>query len=156
MWSALFSLTNGLAIIGWLALLVLPRAALVRTAVMYAGVALLCLIYLVCFALFVTGSADPVWATGAGAVRPGFGSIPAVRALFMSDLGVVIGWTHYLAFDLFTGLWIASDADNKGFSRLTQVPFLVTTLLAGPIGLFLWLALRERRARTVARAGGGR
>jgi len=156
MWDLLFRLTNGLALLAWIALLVLPRAALVRTAVMYAGVALLCLVYLACFTLFVTGSADPVWAAQSGAVKPGFGSIVEVRALFMSDLGVVIGWTHYLAFDLFTGLWIASDADHKGFSRITQIPFLLATFLAGPIGLLSWLLLRERRARAMARADGGR
>jgi hypothetical protein len=59
----------------------------------------------------------------------------------------VIGWTHYLAFDLFTGLWIARDADNKGFSRVAQVPILFATLMAGPVGLLIWLVLREPAAR---------
>ena len=65
----------------------------------------------------------------------------------MSEGGIVIGWTHYLAFDLFVGLWIARDADDKGFSRLVQLPFLLVTLLAGPIGLGSWLLVRETRAR---------
>ena len=78
-------------------------------------------------------------------------SIGGVRAFFASDGGVVIGWTHYLAFDLFTGLWIARDADNKGFSRVVQAPFLLVTLLVGPIGLFAWLMMRERRARATGR-----
>ncbi|MDE2412836.1 MAG: DUF4281 domain-containing protein [Sphingomonadales bacterium] len=156
MWSALFTFTNGLAVVAWLALLLLPRIALVRSAIMFAGVALLCLIYAVCFGLVVSGNLDPVVAAGAGAVKPGFGSIPAVRAIFASDGGVVIGWTHYLAFDLFTGLWIASDADNKGYGRVIQAPFLAATFIAGPIGLLFWLLVRERRARAVARAGGGR
>ncbi|MBS0482211.1 MAG: DUF4281 domain-containing protein [Proteobacteria bacterium] len=156
MWPALFTFTNGLAIVAWLALLLLPRIALVRSAIMFAGVALLCLIYTVCFALVVSGSVDPVVTAGAGAVKSGFGSIPEVRAIFASDGGVVIGWTHYLAFDLFTGLWIAADADNKGYGRLIQVPFLAATFIAGPIGLFFWLLVRERRARAVARAAGAR
>jgi len=62
----------------------------------------------------------------------------------------VLGWTHYLAFDLFIGQWIARDADNKGFNRLVQLPFLFLTLMAGPIGLLLWLVVRERRARAQA------
>ena len=61
----------------------------------------------------------------------------------------MLGWTHYLAFDLFTGLWIARDADNKAFGRLVQAPVLVLTFLAGPLGLLIWLVLRERRARTM-------
>ena len=59
---------------------------------------------------------------------------------------MVIGWTHYLAFDLFTGMWIARDADNKGFSRVVQFPFLFLTLMVGPVGLLAWLIVRERRA----------
>ncbi len=81
-----------------------------------------------------------------------FWSIAEIRGLFTSDGGIVIGWTHYLAFDLFVGLWIAKDADNKRFSRLVQLPFLFATLMAGPIGLFAWLATREARARRAAKA----
>jgi hypothetical protein len=64
---------------------------------------------------------------------------------------VVLGWTHYLAFDLFIGQWIAKDADHKGFSRIAQAPVLLLTLFAGPIGLLIWLIIRERRARAAAR-----
>ncbi|MFM5916056.1 MAG: ABA4-like family protein [Novosphingobium sp.] len=145
MWSALFTFTNMLAIAGWLLLAAAPRKRAVRSLTMYLGVALLCLIYTVCFALFLSGAVDPVRVPGAG--EPGFGSIAGVRALFASDGGVVIGWTHYLAFDLFTGMWIASDADNKGFGRVVQLPVLFATFMAGPVGLLAWLILRERRAR---------
>ena len=145
MWNALFSATNLLAIAGWLLLAAAPRKPAVRSLIMYVGVALLCLTYTVCFALFLSGAVDPVAVPGAG--EPGFGSIDGVRALFASDGGVVIGWTHYLAFDLFTGMWIASDADNKHFGRLVQLPVLFMTFMAGPVGLLSWLILRERRAR---------
>ena len=55
-----------------------------------------------------------------------------------------------LVWDEFIGQWIARDADNKGFNRLVQLPFLFLTLMAGPIGLLLWLVVRERRARAQA------
>ncbi|MFC0590613.1 ABA4-like family protein [Novosphingobium aquiterrae] len=155
MWQTLFSLTNVVAVLGWTALLVLPRAALVRSAIMFAGVGLLCLVYVVLFALLISGSVDPAAVAGSDGGMKSY-SIAGIRGLFLSDGGIVLGWTHYLAFDLFTGLWIASDADNKGYSRFTQAPFLVATFLAGPIGLFFWLLIRERRARAVARAAGGR
>ncbi len=149
MWPLLFSLTNAMALAGWVVLVFLPRKPLALSAVLYLGVALLCLIYAVCFALFLTGSVDPGALPGAG--EPGFGSIAAVRALFMSDAGVVIGWTHYLAFDLFTGMWIARDADAKGFGRVLQVPFLAATFIAGPVGLLGWLFVREPAARAMAK-----
>lgn len=145
MWDGLFGLVNALAIGGWVVLAFLPRKPLAHSAVLFLGVGLLCLIYAVCFALFLSGSVDVGQQPGGG--EPGMGSIEAVRALFMSDAGVVIGWTHYLAFDLFTGLWIARDADAKGFSRPWQLPFLAMTFIAGPIGLLAWLAVRERRTR---------
>ena len=149
MWSALFTFTNGLAVIGWLLLAFAPRKPLVHSAILYLGVALLCLIYFVVFVLVVGGLVDPAKVAGAG--QAGFGSIAGVRAFFASDGGVVIGWTHYLAFDLFTGLWIARDADHKHFARWLQVPFLFVTFMAGPIGLFCWLIMRERRARAIGR-----
>ena len=149
MWSAVFAATNLLAVAGWLLLAAAPRKPAVHSLIMYLGVAVLCLTYTVAFALFLSGAADPVRVAGAG--EPGFGSIAGVRALFASDGGVVIGWTHYLAFDLFTGLWIAADADNKQFGRLTQLPFLFATFMAGPVGLLAWLIFRERRARAKGR-----
>ena len=59
--------------------------------------------------------------------------------------------SHRLAFDLFIGQWIAKDADHKGFSRIAQAPILLLTLFAGPIGLLIWLVIRERRARAATR-----
>ena len=151
MWALLFSLTNGLAMLGWVVLACLPRKPLAHSAVLYLGVAVLCVVYAAALALVSGGLIDPHATVGAG--KPGFGSISGVRAIFGSDGGVVIGWTHYLAFDLFTGLWIGRDADAKGFSRVAQVPFLVATFLFGPVGLLGWLIVRERRARAL---GGGK
>jgi len=149
-WDAIFGLTNIIALAGWLALAVLPRGPKIMALVLYVGVALLCLIYALLFGLVIAKVIDPALVAGESS-GGGFTSIAGIRALFMSDAGVVIGWTHYLAFDLFVGLWIAKDADHKGFSRLVQLPFLFATLMAGPIGLLLWLIVRERRARRAAR-----
>ena len=94
----------------------------------------------------------------AGGIDPGgpgggdFTTLKGVMALFDSPGGATLGWIHYLAFDLFTGMWIARDADQKGFSRIAQFPFLLLTLLVGPVGLFAWLIVRERRARAQAKA----
>ncbi len=149
MWQAMFSFTNAVVVIAWLILLFLPRKPLAMTAVLYLGVGLLCLCYTVMFAALLSGSVDPGQVAGSTPYVASDYSIAGLRKLFLSDGGLVIGWTHYLAFDLFTGLWIARDADNKGFSRAVQVPFLFATFMAGPIGLFTWLVVRERRARAM-------
>jgi hypothetical protein len=98
------------------------------------------------------GLADPLRVSGAAEPDLTNYSIEGLRALFMSDGGIVLGWTHYLAFDLFVGLWVARDADSKGFSRLVQLPVLFLVLMVGPIGLLVWLVVRERRARSVSRS----
>ena len=139
-WSALFSLTNAIALIAWALLILGPRGPKTAAIILYFGVGLLCLAYTAMFA----AQAQSVF-TG------DFTGIEGIRALFQSDGGVVLGWTHYLAFDLFIGQWMAKDADHKGFSRWVQAPILLLTLFAGPIGLLIWLFIRERRARAAAR-----
>lgn len=151
MWGSLFVLINLVAFAAWAMLAFLPRKPMVMASVLFFGVGLLCLAYAIMFVSLFGGIADPVRVAGAAAPDLTDYSIPGLRALFMSDGGIVLGWTHYLAFDLFVGQWIARDADNKGFHRLVQLPFLFLTLMAGPIGLLLWLFVRERRARAVAR-----
>jgi hypothetical protein len=150
MWDAIFSITNIWALVGWVVLAFLPRTPLARSFVMYAVVALLCLTYTLAFAMLLSGSVDPQAVPGAG--QGGFTSLEGIMALFDSKAGATIGWTHYLAFDLFVGLWIAGDADNKGVGRVWQVPILFMTLMAGPVGLLIWLAVREPAARRAARA----
>ncbi len=148
MWEIAFDTAQAFALLGWAALLLAPRKPFVLAAVLYLGVMLLCLAYSVGLIGIFTGLLDPVGGV-TGSVD--FTSIEGVRSLFASDGGVTIGWIHYLAFDLFVGLWIARDADAKGFSRWVQAPILLLTLFAGPLGLLIWLAVRERRARASGR-----
>lgn len=155
-WAGLFAFTNIVALIAWAMLLFLPRRPLVLSVVLFAGVGLLCLIYALSLGLLLTGGVDAGRVAGAPPFDPTNYTIEGIRALFMSDAGIVIGWTHYLAFDLFVGLWIARDADGKDFSRVAQAPILLLTFLAGPVGLLIYLVVRERRARAIARARGTR
>ena len=138
-WASGFALANGWALLCWLLLLIGPRGPKTASVILYAGVMLLCLCYALIFTSLLLG-----WAGSAGG---DFTSITGVRAFFASDPGLLAGWIHYLAFDLFTGLWISKDADHKGFGRPTQLPFLILTCFVGPVGLLLWLVVREKRAR---------
>ena len=149
-WSAIFTLTNVIAFAGWAMLAVLPRRPAVYSTILFGCVAMLCVAYAAMFVGLFGGFVDPVRVGGAPPPDLTDYSPQGLRALFMSDGGIVLGWTHYLAFDLFVGLWVSRDADAKGFSRLVQLPVLFLVLMAGPIGLLVWLAIRERRARAVA------
>jgi hypothetical protein len=147
MWHTVFGVANALALLMWLAMILLPRWPALLAAILYLGVGLLCTAYACGLVGILAGLVDPVGGGGAA----DFTTIEGVRAIFASDGGVTIGWIHYLAFDLFVGLWIARDADAKGFSRWIQAPILFVTFMAGPFGLFLWLLIRERRARKLGR-----
>lgn len=139
MWETVFALTNSVALVMWLALIAGTRKPVLLSAVMFAGVGLLCLAYAVIFAWLVGGATQ---------MLPEY-SVAGLMDFFSAEGTLVLGWTHYLAFDLFVGLWIARDADHKGFSRPVQAPVLLATFLVGPIGLLVWLAVREQRARAL-------
>ena len=147
-WDAIFGAANMLAMIMWTGLILLPRWPALLSAVLYLGVGLLCLAYAGLLAGIVSGGLDPV-----GGQSPSLAKIARTPAMLVksSEGGLTVGWIHYLAFDLFVGLWIARDADAKRFSRLVQAPVLLATFLAGPLGLVLWLAVRERRAKALGR-----
>lgn len=147
-WETIFSVANGWATIGWLALVLAPRKPAVLALILYLGVFLLCLAYAVLMGGLMLGWIDG----GAAQEGAGFTSLAGVMALFSGKAGVMVGWLHYLAFDLFVGMWIARDADQKGFSRWLQAPILLLTLMAGPVGLLIWLIVRDRRARKLSKA----
>ena len=80
--------------------------------------------------------------TGHGADGGSFTSIEGIRTLFSADVGILVGWTHYLVFDLFIGAWESRDARRRGFSHWLLIPCLIFTYMLGPVGLFLYLVLR--------------
>ena len=145
-WAAVFGAVNLLALIAWTALILLPRWPALLSAILYLGVGLLCIVYATGLIGVVSGLIPN---PGGGGMD--FTTIAGIRALFATDGGVTIGWTHYLAFDLFVGLWIARDGDAKSISRLVQAPVLLATFMAGPLGLGIWLLLREPAARRQGR-----
>ena len=136
-WNALFGLANTAALAGWAGLLVLPRWGVLLRGLQFGLIGAFCVIYAgIVFVAFF-----PVQGGG-------FSSIAAVQALFASPAMVVAGWVHYLAFDLFIGIWIARHADAAGISRILQVPLLLATFMFGPLGLLLYYGTRAPLAGT--------
>jgi hypothetical protein len=138
---ALFRVLNMAALAAWLPLLLVPRRRWATTIVPIAMPALLGVVYVVLIALSLPGSDG------------GFSSLAGVRALFVDPRGLLAGWAHYLAFDLFIGGWEVRDAEQRGIPHLLVVPALVLTFLFGPAGLLLYLAIsRLRRGRPAVRS----
>lgn len=71
-----------------------------------------------------------------------FTTLEGVRNIFGNDMGVLVGWSHYLVFDLFAGAWEARDARRRGFNHFILIPCLLLTYMLGPVGLALYLVLR--------------
>jgi len=129
-WDALFQAASSSALIAWAALILLPRWSVLVRTLRYGLLSALALLYVtLIFGYFFSIDGG------------GFNSIAEVRALFASDPVLIAGWVHYLAFDLFVGLWIAERADAIGFSRLLQAPILAGTFMFGPLGLLLFHAV---------------
>ncbi|WP_298019915.1 ABA4-like family protein [uncultured Parasphingopyxis sp.] len=137
-WETIFSLANGFAMIAWIVLLLAPRREWLFTLLRDGAVGLLCLAYaaiLIYLMFFATGGGDEG--------GPDFTTLQGVMALFATEGGTTVGWIHYLAFDLFAGLWVARNADEIALSRIVQVPILLATFLFGPVGLLIFLIVRR-------------
>ena len=134
-WNDWFSIANLVAVVGWVALIFLPRWRWVMVLTRYAipgalgaAYALLAMLY---FARPEAG---------------GYNSLAEVKALLSTDPTLLAGWVHFLAFDLFVGSWIAERASTLGVSRLLQAPILFLTFQFGPIGYLTWAAIEAALA----------
>ena len=69
MWDTVFNIANLLALAMWAILILLPRRPFAMALVLYCGVGLLCLTYVVLLVGLVSGVFDPVREAGAGAAK---------------------------------------------------------------------------------------
>ena len=132
-WAAIFDLVGPPALAGWLLLLLAPRWPWLLSAMRWLIAGGLSIVYAALMLVYffrVEGG--------------GYDSLAQVKALFQSDPVLLAGWVHYLAFDLFVGIWLAERLDAARVSRLVQAPILLTTLMFGPIGLLIGLPVGSR------------
>ena len=126
----IFSIAKLIAMISWILLAVAPRWVLTRKIVLSGAIPLLLSIaYLILIAAFF------------GSSEGGFGSLAGVMKLFTYEWTVLAGWIHYLAFDLFVGVWEVKDAQAKNISHWFVIPCLFLTFMLGPIGFLLYSIL---------------
>lgn len=137
-----FQIAQPLALVGWLLLMLAPLVPIFADRV--AGYGIPILLALVYIAMMVVHLPDS---------EGGFTSLPEVMKLFTVPGLVMAGWLHYLAFDLFIGGWEVRTARREGIAHWMVLPCLALTLLAGPIGLLLFLALRYGRHRSRKQSG---
>lgn len=135
-----FWIAHAVAAPGWLALMVLPLEGGKAVRVARWAAALLALGY---FALFM------IRAPEGSELAAGY-SLEGVRAFFRDPELLLLGWVHYLAFDLFVGSWEAEEAHRLGIPRRVLFMCLLLTFLLGPLGLLAFLAARSTRNNSIA------
>ena len=69
--------------------------------------------------------------------------LTAIARLLGDPEIALVAWVHYLAFDLFVGRWEYLDAQETGISKWLVGPTLFLTLMLGPVGFLIYLAIRR-------------
>ena len=144
-WENWFTLASTAALASWAALILLPRWRGLQLVLRYVIPAVIAGAYTVLVLIYF-----------ARIEGGGFNSLAQVRALLGTEPTLLAGWIHYLAFDLFVGVWIAERADALKLSRLLQAPILLLTFLFGPIGYLVWISVEAAlaaRMLTLANSG---
>lgn len=134
-YETVFTIINLSVMPAWLLLAVLPRHQITRHIV-HSG------LYPICLGVFYIVTLSMSLVFHMGAEGGGFGSAAGVSQIFSHPLGILVGWSHYLVFDLFIGAWQARDAQRRGVPHLALIPCLFLTLMFGPVGLLAYLILR--------------
>ncbi len=131
----LFSYANLFALLGWIPLLLAPLRRPPAVLVARVVAAVLAGLYTT---LFIAGIVAP---SGAMPEMTATG----LAAAFSRPEVLLVGWVHYLAFDLWVGSWITQDAGERGINHLLVIPCLILCFLAGPVGLLIYLIIRAVR-----------
>ncbi|MFK8057893.1 MAG: ABA4-like family protein [Saprospiraceae bacterium] len=131
----LFSIASMIAFLGWLALILLPKPWRYRVPIALCAPALAVLYAVLIFP--VLKGMDPA----------AFSTLDGVMSLQGSELAALVGWVHYLAFDLIVGWVIANDADLLRINRWLVVPALLLTFMLGPVGWLIYLLIRVASKR---------
>lgn len=128
----LFRISNLLVLPFWALMIVAPRwrwtGRILRSPIVIAAPAC---VYL---ALVLPRISD-IWPA---VTRP---TLTGIAVLLGSHAGATIAWFHFLAFDLFVGRWIYLDTRQRGISAWLVSTVLFLTLMIGPVGFLLYLAL---------------
>jgi hypothetical protein len=136
--SALFQIANVAVTPFWLLMIVLPRwqgtRRLLSTPLVVAP-------WLVLYVVLIVPELP--------------GLLPLLVAPTLQDIanvlgtpeGALVGWVHYLAFDLFVGRWVYLDSRQREANVFLMAPVLVLALMFGPAGLLVYLGLRGALGR---------
>jgi hypothetical protein len=141
-----FKLANIFAMSGWLVLIVLPNWQYSENFILYLSFILLAALYV--FLLQKAMRTKPRANSNSRSDKshtedkPNFTNLRGVLALLKNPTGALAAWVHILAFDLMMGLYIHNEGAAANISHWYLLPCYLLTLIFGPIGVMLFLALK--------------
>jgi hypothetical protein len=128
--SGMFQLANGFAFLGWVLLIGFPNKSWTLLTVRLGFIGLLSMVYV--FLLL----------PGLSAMNfQDFNSLDGVMNLFSKEDAVLLGWIHYLAFDLLAGTYIVEKAKAQNLPRWLYTFCLPFTFMFGPFGILLFFII---------------
>ena len=131
----IFSVLNGV-MVGWGLLFFAPRWKYTPTAVLS-----LCIFYSF---LYMTLAMNSLLLSDTKIENVDFSSLDGVANMFRHRPVVLVGWTHYIAFDLFVARYVVIDSQEQGMPHWpVAILCLPLTLLAGPCGFVVYFILRN-------------
>ena len=137
-----FQVTNTLALVAWVALVLFPAKRLVSgvlCAVVVPGL----------LALSYAGVIG--WKLASNGPPPGdVMTLGGLREVFRDDWVFAAAWAHSLVVDMVVGAWIARDSVRLGMPWLLRTVALVLTFVSGPVGLLVHLLARGVLRRTAS------
>ena len=96
----IFKVVNVFALLGWLCLFLIPHGVITQKFVRSGSWSLI---------LSVAYSAALIGALFGG-LKGDVTSIAGIKTAFQDSNWVLVGWIHYLAFDIMIGVWILEDS----------------------------------------------
>lgn len=133
MLETIFTLANLFILPFWALMILLPHWRWTQRLMQTLWpVVVLCVVY----ALLLLGQ---IGGAAGSLLNP---TLDGIAGLLGTPAGAAVGWVHFLAFDLFVGRWAYLDSRERGISAWLVSPTLFFILMAGPLGLLLYLAVR--------------
>ncbi|KAL0488437.1 hypothetical protein AKO1_015651 [Acrasis kona] len=140
--NTLFKVINNLPLPLWLMMMVLPSW---RVTQFLARSRIIPIIVCAAYATFF------ILKTASGDVMDmkSFLTLDGVKAIFAEKDVVLIGWAHFIAYDIFVGSWVFLDNYDNGrkVPHLLMVVCLFFCLMLGPVGAVLYVIFKLLIAR---------
>lgn len=134
--STIFNISMLVALAGWIFLFIHPYGENTDKILIYGVATVLSIFYAGLLFKRIHMENRPKYPKG------DFKSLEGVVNLFKRPQSVLVGWIHYLAFDLMVGIYIKNDALASGIPFWYLIPSLILTIMFGPFGFLSYIILK--------------